>query len=253
MGDEADLFVPLDVTTNDEFTTWVEYIFPSYSTKAGLTQTILDHYPLAGIGSPYLLVRDRINAFLAESSFTCNIRTLSDAYDGKNYNLDYQVTPALHGTDLLPTFYDVNLDLSILGKSWDIPIIPIFGQFAETFQAYLTSHARTGDPNTYKKPLLNIPPAINWPKADNSGDRIKNVLSANDLGFGVSTIEDTQTTKSRCAFWIEVAAALTDLGGYAVPGAVVQTNLVNITNDPSGNYQTPSAGDVSEAASAKSA
>ena len=239
------------MTTNDKFTTWVEYIFPSYSTKAGLTQSILDHYPPAGVGSPYLLVRDRINAFLAESSFACNVRTLSDAYNGKNYNLEYQVTPALHGTDLLPTFYDLNLDLSVLGTQWDISLIPIFGQFAQTFQAYLVSHARTGDPNTYKKPLLNVPPAITWPKADNSGDAIKNVLSANDLGFGVSTIEDTETTKSRCGFWVEVAAAVTDLGGYAVPGAMVETNLVNVTNNPSGNYHTPSAGNVSAVANGK--
>ena len=213
---------------------------------------IENHYPPAGPGSPYLLVRDRLSAFLAESSFTCNIRTLSDAYNGKNYNLEYQVSPALHGTDLLPTFYDINLDLSILGPQWDIPLIPIFGQFAQAYQAYLISHARTGDPNTYKKPILNVPPAITWPKADSSGDAIKNVLSANDLGFGVSTITDTETTKSRCSFWTEIEAAITDLGGYAPPGAVVQTSLVNVTNSPSANYQTP-AGNSSAPASAKTA
>lgn len=250
VGDEADLFVPLDITSNDQFTAWINYIFPGYSAQAGISQMILDHYPPAGLGSPYLLVRDRIKAFLSESSFLCNVRALSDAYDGKNYNLDYQVTPALHATDLLPTFYNINLDLKAFGASWDIPLIPIFGQFAQTYQAYLVSHARTGDPNTYKKPLLNVPPAITWPKADNSGDAIKNVLSANDLGFGVSTITDTQTTKSRCDFWIEVAAALTDLGGYAAPGAVVPTTVVNVTNDPSGNYQTPSADNSSAVASA---
>ena len=197
------------------------------------------HYPPAGIGSPYLLVRDRLNAFLTESSFTCNVRALSDAYSGKAYNLEYQVIPALHATDLLPTFYDINLDLNILGSQWDISLVPLFGSFAQAYQAYLLSHARTGDPNTYKKPLLNVPPGINWPKADTSGDAITNVLSANNLGFGVGTITDTETTKSRCGFWEEVAAAVTDLGGYAVPGAVVQQALVKVTNDPSGNYQTP--------------
>ena len=228
-------------------------MFPEYSIKAGITSIIEKQYPPAGVGSPYLLVRDRLNAFLAESSFTCNVRTMSDAFDGKNYNMEYQVTPALHATDLLPTFYDINLDLSVLGSQWDISLIPIFGAFAQAYQAYLISHARTGDPNTYKKSLVNVPPAINWPKADNSGDSITNVLSPNDLGFGVSTITDTETTKSRCSFWLEVAAAVTSLGGYAVPGAVVQTNLVNITNDPSANYHTQSTNNGSAPASAKMA
>ena len=196
-------------------------------------------YTPAGIGSPYLLVRDRINAFLTESSFTCNVRALSDAYNGKNYNLAYHVTPELHATDLLPTFYDINLDLSILGANWDISLIPLFGSFAQAYQAYLISHARTGDPNTYKKPLLNVPPGITWPKADNSGDAIKNVLSANDLGFGVSTITDEEVTKTRCDFWAQLAAAVTDLGGYAPPGAVVKSTMVNVPNDPSANYTTP--------------
>lgn len=186
-------------------------------------------------------MRDRFNAFLTESSFTCNVRALSDAYNGKNYNLAYQVTPALHATDLLPTFYDINLDLQILGGNWDISLIPLFGSFAQAYQAYLISHARTGDPNTFKKPLFNIPAAITWPKADNSGDAIKNVLSANDLGFGVSTITDEEVTKSRCDFWAEIAAAVTDLGGYAAPGAVVKPTIVNVSNDPSANYKTPPA------------
>lgn len=62
------------------------------------------------------------------------------------------------------------------------------------------------------------------------------VLDAGDLGF--SLITDGKTTKSRCQFWRDVAAAVTNLGGYAPPGSVVPTNLVPVTGDPSRNYKT---------------
>ncbi len=42
--------------------------------------------------------------------------------------------------------------------------------------------------------------------------------------------------KTPCGFWREVAAAVTNLGGYAPPGSVVQQGLVTVGNDPSVNY-----------------
>lgn len=188
---------------------------------------------MSGSVHNYTTERDRVKAFLADSSFYCNVRYLTDAYDGKNYHLKYSVTPGLHGTDLLPTFYNLNLDLPLFGSDVPFPLIPIFGSFAQAYQSYLVSHARTGDPNTYKK-TFNIPPAITWPKPNNAGDEVTGVLDAGDLGF--STITDTQTRKTVCNFWRQVAAAVTDLGGYAPPGNVVPTTLVGVANDPSANY-----------------
>lgn len=66
------------------------------------------------------------------------------------------------------------------------------------------------------------------------GEKMQGVLNVGDLGFGY--VEDTQMLKSRCDFWRELAAAFTSLGGYAPPGAIVTTNLVNVTNDPSANF-----------------
>lgn len=85
------------------------------------------------------------------------MRYLNDTYDGKNYNLQYSVTLGLYATDLLPTFYDLSLNLSAI--EINLLLIPGFGDFAQGYQSYLISHARTGDPNTYKK-KFNIPPAI---------------------------------------------------------------------------------------------
>ncbi|KAL8715444.1 MAG: hypothetical protein Q9220_000778 [cf. Caloplaca sp. 1 TL-2023] len=235
VSDEADLFIPSGVQTDTQFNAFIDSVFPGYPKTAGVNSAIEAHYPPVMTTAPhnYTTERDRLKGLLQESSFVCNVRYLSDAYAGKNYNLQYSVTPGLHATDLLPTFYNLNLDLSIFGQDVPFPIVPGFGSFAQAYQSYLTSHARTGDPNTYKK-TLNIPPAIAWPKPGSSGDAFTGVLNAGDLGFNLIT--DGQNARSRCDFWVQVAAAVTDLGGYAPPGSVVPSTLVPVTNDPSANY-----------------
>ena len=212
VSDEAFIFAPLDVTTDTQFSTYVSEVFPPYAKSAGVNAAIEARYPPVMSGqSNYTTEFDRTKALLADSSFQCNVRYLSDAYDGKNYNLQYSVTPGFHGTDLLPTFYNLNVDLTALGVNAPFPLIPGFGSFAQAYQSYLVSHARSGDPNTYAK-LLNVPPAINWPKAgSSSADELTNVLNAGDLGFDV--VSDNETTESVCGFWREVAAAVTNLGG----------------------------------------
>lgn len=212
VSDEADLFVPLNVQTDAQFTSFLDSIFPPYAKAGGVNSAIEARYPpVLGPGPHnYTTERARVKDLLSESSFVCNIRDLSNAYQGKNYNLQYAVTPGLHSVDLLPTFYNLNLDLDLFGNSVPFPIIPGFGAFAQAYQSYLTSHARTGDPNVYKK-TLNIPSAVTWPKPGNGGDAITGVLNAGDLGFRV--VEDGQTRRSRCDFWREVAAAVTNLGG----------------------------------------
>ncbi|KAL8945465.1 MAG: hypothetical protein Q9183_008082 [Haloplaca sp. 2 TL-2023] len=180
--------------------------------------------------SYYTTERARLQAVLEAGSFLCNIRSLASAYPDKNYLLRYSVPPALHATDILPTFYNLNLNLSALPS---LPLIPGFGGFATSYQSYLTSHARTGDPNTFKR-TLNVPPAIRWPKPGDSGDAFTGVLDATAVGFRVVT--DEQTRRSRCEFWTDVAAGVTSLGGYAPPGSVVESGLVGEVQDSSANY-----------------
>ena len=212
VSDEAFIFVPLDVKTDAQFSTYVSEVFPPYAQSAGVNAAIEARYPPVMSGSSnYTTEFDRIKALLADSSFQCNVRYLSDAYNGVNYNLQYSVTPGFHATDLLPTFYDLNVDLTALGDNAPFPLVPGFGSFAQAYQSYLVSHARSGDPNKYAK-LLNVPPAIHWPKAGNSSaDMLTYVLNAGNLGFSV--VSDKETTESVCGFWREVAAAVTNLGG----------------------------------------
>ncbi|KAL2036773.1 hypothetical protein N7G274_010497 [Stereocaulon virgatum] len=94
---------------------------------------------------------DRTKALLGQSSSQRNVRYLSDAYAGQNYNPQYSITPGFHATDLLPTFYDLNVDLTLFGHDESHPLISGFGSFAQAYQSYLVSHARSGDPNTYAK------------------------------------------------------------------------------------------------------
>ncbi len=212
VSDEAFIFVPSDVTTDAQFSTYVSEVFPPYAQSDGVNSAIEARYPPVMSGkSNYTTEFDRTKALLGDSSFQCNVRYLSDAYNGKNYNLQYSVTPGFHATDLLPTFYDLNIDLTALGNSTPFPIIPGFGSFAQAYQSYLVSHARSGNPNTYAK-VLNVPPTINWPKAGSSSANVlTNVLNAGDLGF--SLVSDNETTESACNFWREVAAAVTNQGG----------------------------------------
>lgn len=232
--DEADLFVPLTVTTDQEFSTLLTQVFPPYAKAGGVSAAVEARYPpVMSAGTNYSSEHDRVKALLGDSSFQCNVRYLSDAYKGKNYNLQYSVTPGLHALDLLPTFYNLNLDLSIFGNGVSVPLLPGFGSFAQGYQSYLVSHARSGNPNTYKK-TLNIPFAITWPEPGNVGDSLTGVLDAGDFGF--SLVTDGETKSSVCNFWVDVAAAVTELGGYAPPGSVVKTTLVPVTNDPSMNF-----------------
>ena len=213
VSDEAFIFVPTNVTTDAAFTTFLSENFPAYAVTAGVNAAIEARYPPVmndSIVSNYTTEFDRTKAFLGDSSFHCNVRYLTDAYVDKSYNLQYSVTPGFHATDLLPTFYDLNLDLIAFGNDTSYPLIPGFGSFAQAYQSYFVSHARSGDPNTYKK-TVNVPPAINWPKPDSSGDEISNVLNAGDLGFNI--VSDEETKESVCGFWREVAAAVTNLGG----------------------------------------
>lgn len=108
-------------------------------------------------------------------------------------------------------FYNSNIN--VFGTP--IPTIPFLGNIAATYQAYMTSHARSADPNTFSR-TVNLPAyeAIQWPMVSAAGDALAGVLDVGD--FGLSVIVDTQAKRGACAFWEDVAAAVTGGGGYAV-------------------------------------
>jgi hypothetical protein len=140
--------------------------------------------------------------------------------------MQYATLPGWHATDLLPTFWDTDLENNALGVILAV-LLPGFSAFAEAYKSYLTSFVRTGNPNTYRKTgWFTSPPTINWPTSTSgSGEMMGNVLNAREAAFAL--IDDDQNLKSSCDFWLNFQAAVTMGGGYAPPGAVVGTNLLN--------------------------
>ncbi|KAL9634627.1 MAG: hypothetical protein Q9204_002921, partial [Flavoplaca sp. TL-2023a] len=205
VSDEASLFVPLSMKDDEDFTTTIEYIYSAYAKRAGITSSICNRYSESNYTSAF----ERFKAYLGDSSFYCNVRYLTDAYQTQTWNLKYSVLPGLHATDLLPSFYNLNLDLDGFGRSVPFPLVPGFGGFSQAYQSYLVSHARTGDPNTYRKGL-GLSPTVAWPKPEGSGDKVRGVLQAGNLGFSV--ISDGQVRRETCDFWLGIMEALTKEG-----------------------------------------
>ena len=240
VADEAELFVDGHISTDVEFTSFLSELFPNYTSVAGINEVVEARYPGVSVpGSNYSTETDRIKDFLRDSSFTSNTRFMTEAYAGKTYNMQYSVTPGWHATDLIPLFLNSYVDIDALNDTLAVPILPIIGSFFEAYQSYFTSHARTGDPNSYAK-LINIPPAIPWSKVTStSSEYYTDVLDAGDLGFSYTT--DEQNAKSAADFWMQVQAAVTNAGGYAPADAVVHQSLVVLNGNASVNYNTPSS------------
>lgn len=203
--------VPPDVKTAQDFSDYVTDIIPPYAATAGFKSRIIARYPPANDGRGiFATERQRLDIFFRDLVFSCNIRALTDAYSGKNFNLQYSTIPYVHGADVIADFYYRGFDLDL----YQIPgLFDGYGDFAETYQSYLVSHARTGDPNTYRKSHKGFK-AIPWPRPNNRGDLLKGVLNTTDTGFEVIT--DEQTRRSTCRFWQEIAKELTELGGLFV-------------------------------------
>ncbi|KAI8957846.1 Alpha/Beta hydrolase protein [Daldinia sp. FL1419] len=219
---EPSVFVNGLVQTESGFTLFLDAIFLNYTQVARITDKINAFYAVSG-ESKYKSQTDRVQALLRDSSFTCNVRHLTEGFgDSKVWNMQYGVSPGWYGTDLFPI-----LSSKLGGKSWldDLTALmtPGIGSlvsgFSVALQSYLTSYILTGDPNTNRK-IFSIPPAIRWNHPSSQTEQISGVAILGNWGF--STVKDNQNEKAACDFWGYIAAAVTSLGGYSPPGAVVQ-------------------------------
>lgn len=216
--DEALIFTDTNVTTPERFGAYLEYAFPT----PGVPEVIEKQY------SDYVLQTSRLHDVISGSRLVCNVRFAADALltgsGTKVWSMQYAVPPALHGTDLIPTFFLPDSPSNLLNST---------GVLNQGYQSYLVSLSRAGDPNTFRK-KLSLPATVEWSEVENSGEFFGNVLNVGALGF--SFIEDEQNSKPVCDFWQQVAAGVTNLGGYAPPGAVVEQGLLPQTGDASANY-----------------
>ena len=220
--DEAKIFVPKKIKTDADFTSFVSAFMPQETLSSQRT-AIATQYPASKSDSAF----DRTKAVIQDSSFTCNTRQLFDAYHSSRptYMMQYAVGRArnlsIHGTDLLPTFWNVDVNVAawietvaaaanVTISHGDAKIAAgVFafpGLLAAKFQKYLVSHAVYGNPN--------IAPGhtVSWPAATPTStagatlvDKVLNVQPQKFLKF-FNLISDTITSDEVCDFWKSMAA-----------------------------------------------
>jgi carboxylesterase type B len=236
---EPVLFASGAVQTDQQFASFVGSVFPNYTTTIGLIDRVTSFYPGTSVASsPYKTQSDRYEAFVGDSCFNCNVRFLTEALgDSRVWNMQYSVSPGFHGTDLVPTFFNLEFSANNFLEDLAVLMVPVIGPLVAgiswAMQSYFVSYITTGNPNTKRK-TWNIPPTIQWNHPNSAGEQISGIVNVGDWGF--STSSDDQNKKSSCDFWRQFAAAATSAGGYAPPGAVVQQNLVATSGNPSANY-----------------
>ncbi|PKS11434.1 hypothetical protein jhhlp_003197 [Lomentospora prolificans] len=238
-SNEAILFVDGSITTNADFDNFLAAVFSNYTVDIGLNEKASAFYPAVGGQSKYKSQTDRTSDFVRDSSMTCNIRYLNEAYgESKVWNMQYSVAPGWHATDLIAVFYNKYFSSS----SWDdvlktlvlLPLGIVYSGISTALQSYLASYAVHGDPNT-DRVILNLPPTVKWNHPRSSSEVVGRVVDVGNIL--VREIEDTQMPKSACDFWREFYAAATAEGGYVPPGAAVPQSLVKVKSGASQKYR----------------
>ena len=171
-----------------------------------------------------------MSAVTRDSSFTCNVQQLFQAYSGINVDTyvlgyDFELTvpmvgfglTAAHGTDLLPTFWNQEVDFAQflreailylrgidIGKASATWLAKKLAGFSPKYQAYLVSNALFGNFNRVgsQNPL--------WTTAIAAGTSIGNVMLARATP---TTMQFTPTidlinASSLCDFWTALAAQI---------------------------------------------
>ncbi|KAF2421100.1 alpha/beta-hydrolase [Tothia fuscella] len=218
VAEESDKFIRGGTITDADFLGAVQH---NLGSNEAVNNAILKHMPTpAESNGKFKSQRQRVVDYIQFASFTCNVRFLSQAYQGKTWNAQYSRGDGSHASDVIPLFYDAG---SPLFKAYTY-VDPTISKFGPEYHSYYTSHTKTGDPNTYR-----INSTIPWPKAK-FGPAISNVLNMQDTGYQI--IDDTKTTAEDCDFWRDAFAALTISAGWAPPDAVVPSSILG--NDTSG-------------------
>lgn len=225
---EGDLFVTGEIQSEAAFANLTNFIIPAFAPT--VRQALLNYYPDPSVvGSPYATENARTTQYLDDTNFLCNYRYLNSAFKGKTYSMQYSILPALHGSDLTATFY--------LGDATAANISTFTGNLFRDYQSYLTSFSIKGNPNA-RRSSSGTPSTINWPLTTGAeNEMLSNVLNVTDSGFVI--INDTESLKSRCDFFLSVQAAVTLAGGYVPPGGAVPNSLGVTNPHPSANYTTP--------------
>ena len=184
--DEGKIFVPSD-TSEKSFDKVLNFF---WSGSQRTTEAIKQQYAVSKFPSE----RERFRIMYNHGTFLCATRYIADAYKGKVYNMVFSQGAGTHGSDIGATFYAPNALMDLFR--------PGYAKIASSYQSYLISHARSGDPNKYRITTGTI----DWPKVT-YGPSFSNVLNVTDNGFAL--IKDEANTESDCGFWTKTLEELT--------------------------------------------
>jgi hypothetical protein len=202
VADEARMFVQNNMNNDSDFQTLVTYNFGVSPEKLpAINDAIIKKFPSPSIAQKFKGQRDRTIDFVQFSVFTCHVRFITEAYQGKTYNIQYSRGSGMHGMDILADFFNPGSPSAMAASFSD----KTFSTFAGQIQSYLTSHARSGDVNKFR-----APGTIEWPLVQ-GGPTLSKVLNATDNGFEL--IDDSKTKAEDCDFWKDAYAAMTAAGG----------------------------------------
>ncbi|KAH8814850.1 Alpha/Beta hydrolase protein [Xylogone sp. PMI_703] len=178
---EGLLFTSPFITNQSAYTSFLSQTFPDASPIIiNYIGTTL--YPEIYDGSHgYTNPVERSSLATSEISFTCNTRYIDLAFKNKTYSYYFTIPPGIHGEDVPYTFFNGDTSSSDDG-------LPVNATVAQAMQEYITSFAKTGNPNGKGK---KIPM---FPMYGNNSE----VLDLSLDGFQVQ--KDT-VANSRCDWW----------------------------------------------------
>jgi hypothetical protein len=226
-GSESTIFVDGHVRTDQEFEAFVTSLFPQIAQKHNIPQALIQFYPSTSeVNSPYANVTQRLRDFLRDTSFTCNIRSLAKAFEGKARTMVYETYPAWHALDLMALFVSPNNVPrgTSLAKLFKQPYLDVF----EKYRGYISRYITTNDPNELSSPVLQQPLSSGfraentaqgpyWPTTNTTEAGLDGALHISEQGVRIG--EDKLVPRLNCEYVSMLEQKGTMVAGYSPPGS----------------------------------
>ena len=217
-------FIPYPIRHDPTEANFEKFLFDfmPQSSLAPLRAKIANQYPLSNYKGDQIA---RVGAVIQDSTFVCNTRQLFDAYSSRsrssssvymmNYHFLAKYNLAVHGSDLIPTFFTETMDFRALLCNFTFSgvVKDSMTKFASSYQSYLTSHALYGNPNNG---TTGGAKKVRWQPAKTStdGNFVQKILEpylplipALEPWFRLAG-QDELNTRQICSFWTEVASEI---------------------------------------------
>ncbi|KAK6525141.1 hypothetical protein TWF694_005287 [Orbilia ellipsospora] len=187
---EGVLFTPPSINSSNVRPLLQGIYFPN-ATSATI-QKMMELYPEPGILQKYIINYTRAIDLVGQYVVNCNTRAIAEAYAGKSYTYRFGFATGMHSEDIPFTFFKTGGKLGPLELDLDLN-----GQnFATSWQSYLTSFIRSGNPNTLPTAGVLQPPA-QWLIA-----KIDAKVTSLNVGFLKYEMQSNDDLDSaRCDFW----------------------------------------------------